>query len=397
MVRPFRFGVIGSGRQGAAAAYWLARWNPDDAILVTDRDPKVAETAADRVNRLTGLQSAVPRPLDVEDPELLMETLVQIDVVTCAVPFEMIVGCTVAAVNAGTSMVDLGGHTETVLRQLEHDHRARAADVSIVPDCGMGPGMSNTMGLAGLERLRAAGVDARELRIWEGGLPLDPPKPYGYLASFNIEGLTNEYDGEAVFLRNGRVTKVEALTEVELLEFDGIGRLEAFVTSGGTSTLPYTLEGELEVLENKTCRYPGHLEKFRAFRELGLFSRDPLVVDGARVRPRDVYHALLGPRIHADRVDDICLIRAVATGDEGGRRGTVTLELVDRHDPHTGLTAMERLTGGHAALMACFIARGEVAPGVRTLDQTVSSLRFIEEARRRGFEITERVDIGSEV
>lgn len=144
--------------------------------------------------------------------------------------------------------------------------------MAIVPDCGMSPGMSNTMGLAAVERLKAAGAVPRELRIWDGGLPLNPRPPWGYEASFNIEGLTNEYDGEAVFLRDGRVTTVRALTEPEQVVFNGLGTLEAFVTSGGTSTLAYTLEGNLHTFENKTVRYPGHLERFRPFRDLGLFS-----------------------------------------------------------------------------------------------------------------------------
>jgi lysine 6-dehydrogenase len=252
--------------------------------------------------------------------------------------------------------------------------------------------MSNMMGLAALERLQADAATPRELRLWEGGLPLEPSSPWGYVASFNIEGLTNEYDGEAVFLRDGRATMVPTMTELEQVTFEGIGTLEAFVTSGGTSTLPYVLEGKLETFENKTCRYPGHFERFRAFRDLGLFSEQAVLIDGMRVKPRDLYHALLEPQIHADRVEDFCVIRARATGDKDGGRIAVTLDLVDRHHPETGFSAMERTTGGHAALMATLLARGAIPPGVRTLDKTLSALALVEEARAWGFAITENVE-----
>lgn len=212
------------------------------------------------------------------------------------------------------------------------------------------------------------------------------------MASFNLEGLTNEYDGEAVFLRDGRVTRVKALTELEYVSFDKLGTLEAFVTSGGTSTLAHSLEGTLKTLENKTCRYPGHYQRFRAFQDLGLFSEQPVLVDGVAVRPRDFYHTLLRPQLHVDRVEDVCVIRATATGKHDGMPTEVTLELVDYYDPETGLSAMVRITGGHAALMATFIGQGRIVPGVRTLEATVPALSFVDAARTWGFPITHRLE-----
>ena len=389
MTRPFRYGVIGSGRQGTAVAFHLATWGATERVLLADRDMEVASQASARVNQLIGRDVAFPRHVDVSDSHLLADTLASVEVIVCAVPYSMILACTRAAIEAGTSMVDLGGHTETVLQQLELDGSATAAATTIVPDCGMGPGMSNTMGLAALERLQLAGATPRELRLWDGGLPQDPPPPWGYVASFNIEGLTNEYDGEAVFLREGRVTKVRSLTELEHVVFDGLGTLEAFVTSGGTSILPYALEGTLDTFENKTCRYPGHFERFRAFRDLGLFSEQVVVIDGVPIRPRDLYHVLLGAQIHGDRVQDVCVIRARAAGEKDGATMTATLELVDHYDAETGFTAMERVTGGHAAIMATLIARGAIPPGVRSLERTVPARIFLEEARGRGFTISE--------
>jgi lysine 6-dehydrogenase len=384
------FGVIGSGRQGTAAAYDLAAVQDADLVVMFDADVAVARQAAGRINCLARREVACPQELDVRDPAALVAALSPLGVVVCAVPFALIPACTTAAIEARTGMVDLGGHTDTVLAQLALNAEAAAAGVAIVPDCGMGPGLNNTLGIYVVEALEAAGATPIAVRLYDGGLPGDRSGGWGYRSTFHINGLTNEYTGHALFLREGRITPVETLTEVEALEFDDLGPLEAFVTSGGTSTVPYTLEGRLETYENKTLRYPGHLAAFRAFKQLGLFAEEPIEVDGCPVRPRALYHALLGPQIAADAVDDVCVMRAIGTGLRDGREIELRLDLVDRRDPETGFSAMERLTGWHAAIMAGFVADGSVAHGVHPVERAVPAARFVEQVRRRGFAIDER-------
>lgn len=385
-----QYGVLGAGRQGTAAGYDLAVRGGAARVMFADRDPDAAARAADTVNRLANVEIAEGASVDVTDHPALVEWLAPRDVVVCAVPFVHILGCTQAAIEAATGMVDLGGHTETVLRQLEMDDDARRAGIAVIPDCGMGPGMNNTLGLYTIERLRARGAHPREVRLWDGGLPQQPPEPWGYQSTFHINGLTNEYDGQAVFLRAGRMTLVDALTEPELIEFPGVGTLEAFVTSGGTSTVPHTLLGELEVYENKTCRYPGHYAQFKAFKDLGLFGEQPVeIAPGEQVVPRRLYHALLGPQLAADQVRDVCVIRARGTGELKGKTVSLVVDLVDRFDPHTGFTAMERLTGWHAAIMAAFVGHRTVSPGVRPVERALPATTFLEEVRRRGFTVDE--------
>ncbi|NPV68644.1 MAG: hypothetical protein HPY64_16020 [Anaerolineae bacterium] len=392
MAEGFRYAVVGAGRQGTAAAYDMVMRGGAKSVLLADVDAGTARRAAERINRLTGRDVARAAQIDVRDYDALVELLTPVDVYLCAVPYRFILGCTQAAIQARTSMVDLGGHTETVLRQLALDAEARSAGVSIVPDCGMGPGLNNTLGLYTVEQLEARGAVPREVRIWDGGLPVNPPPPWGYQASFHINGLTNEYSGQAVFLRDGKITLVDTFTELEMLEFDGLGQLEAFVASGGTSTVPYTYEGRLQVYENKICRYPGHYAQFKAFKDLGLFSEEPIEVgpDRMRVIPREFYHTLLAPQIEVEQVIDICVMRARGTGALDGRDISLVVDLVDGYDPATGFNGMERLTGWHAAIMAEFIARGEVQPGVWPMEKAVTSTRFMEKIRERGFRVTER-------
>jgi lysine 6-dehydrogenase len=391
----FRYAVVGAGRQGTAAAYDMVLRGGAESVLLADAEIGMAQRAAARINHLTGREVASGVALDVRDHAALVRLLAGVDVWLCAVPYRFIPGCTQAALEARASMVDLGGHTQTVLAQMQHDGEAKAAGVSIVPDCGMGPGLNNTLGLYTVEQLEARGAAPREVRIWDGGLPVDPPEPWGYQASFHINGLTNEYSGQAVFLRDGKLTLVDTFTEMEILEFDGLGKLEAFVASGGTSTVPYNYAGKLQVYENKICRYPGHFAQFKAFKDLGLFAEEPIAIgpDGSRISPREFYHALLGPQIEVEQVIDVCVMRAQGIGEQDGHDLALVVDLVDGYDPATGFNGMERLTGWHAAIMCEFIARGEVPPGVWPMEYAVTSTRFMQKIRERGFRVTERWEV----
>ena len=387
----FRYGVVGAGRQGVATAYDMATHGGGASVLIMDRDAEIARRAADRINGLAGRTVAQGRQVDARDSDALSAALAGLDVFLCGTPFELIPQATEAALRAGVSMVDYGGHTPTVLAQLERDAEAKAAGIAIVPDCGMGPGMNNTLGAYAVELMEGEGLIPREVYLWDGGLPQNPVPPWNYQLTFNINGLTNEYYGQVAFLRDGKITMVGAFEELERLTFEGVGELEAFTTTGGTSTAPYTFEGKLQVYQNKTCRWPGHYAAFKAYQQLGLFELEPVIVDGRPVVPRDVFHALLAPKITARVVKDVCVMRAKGVGlDASGTPHAVIIDLIDLYDPETGFTAMERITGWHAGIMAEFIARGQVAPGVWPMERAVRASTFVEAARARGFEITVR-------
>ncbi|MBN2114783.1 MAG: saccharopine dehydrogenase NADP-binding domain-containing protein [Acidimicrobiia bacterium] len=388
------YGVLGAGRQGTAAAYDLAVHGGATRVLLGDRAAEVAGAAAARLNHLLEREAVEPVEVDAADRGALGRFLEPLDAFVCAVPYALLLPITRAAIAAGTGMVDMGGHTDTVLAQLAMHPEARQAGVAVVPDCGMGPGMNNTLGLYAMELLRSRGFTPRRVHLLDGGLPQDRSAPWGYRLCFNLEGLTNEYDGRAIVLRGGRLTHLDTLTEVEEVRFEELGVLEAFVTSGGTSTVPYGLEDVLDTYDNKTLRYPGHLAAFKAFKDLGLFGRDAVPVGGIAVTPRDFYHALLGPIIETSGLEDVCVLRARAEGEDGTHQAAVVVDMVDRHDPATGFAAMERLTGWHAAIMAALIAAGHVPAGVHSLEKAVPASRFMEEARRRGFTWTERWEEG---
>jgi len=382
----YTYAVLGAGRQGTSAAYDLAKFGEANRIFLVDRDQRTAYDSAKRINQLIGHEIAFGKALDVSDRTALDAFLPGVHVALSAVPYFFNLEITKACVGAGVSLCDMGGHTDVVRQQLALDSEAQEAGVSIVPDCGMGPGLNVTMAMYAVDLLD----EAHAVHIFDGGLPQDPIPPWNYQATFHINGLTNELDGQATFLRNGALTPVDTLTEPEFIDFPLLGRLEADVTSGGMSTSPWTLEGQLQEYTNKTLRYPGHFEWLRAFKELGLFSEKAITVHGKQVIPREVYHALLEPKIRAEDIRDICVMRVVGYGLKDGKKTTLTVDLVDRYDEETGFTAMERLTGWHCAIMMGFQARGRVPAGGISLEVAVPAAEFMEAIRQRGIQFDVR-------
>jgi len=177
---------------------------------------------------------------------------------------------------------------------------------------------------------------------------------------------------------------------LETIDFPPLGQMEAFVISGSMSTTPWSHLGKLERYDNKVLRYPGHFHTFEAFKRLGLFSEQPLEVNGQSIIPRDVYHALLAPKISAPDIVDICVMRAVGIGEKDGKNARVTVDLIDGYDEATGFTGMERLTGWHCALMMGFQARGKITPGAHRMENAVPAKDIMEEVRKRGIDFEVR-------
>ena len=383
----FSYLVLGAGRQGTAAAYDLVMFGDARRVTMADRDLTIASAAADRVNRLTGRGVADAAAVDAADPAAVLRALGGHDVAISAVPYFFNLAITRAAIERGVSLCDLGGNTDIVRQQHALDVEARAAGVTIVPDCGMGPGMGNTLAVHAMELLD----EADGVRIYDGGLPLEPRPPWSYVASFSIEGLTNEYYGAMTILRDGALVDAPAFSEPEIVDFPPLGRLEAFAASGGVSTAPWTFKGKLRNYDLKILRYPGSYAQLKAFADLGLFELEPVEVDGHPVVPRHVFHALFEPQVRREVVEDICLIRAYATGRKDGQPAAAIVQLVDRYDPSTGFSSMERTTGWHASIVAALVARAEVRRGAVPVELGLPSRVFIDEARRRGFEVTTEI------
>lgn len=384
----YTYAVLGAGRQGTAAAYHMARWGQAKQVILADYNLNAAREAANRVNELMGRPIAAAVQVNVTDLAAVERLLANVDSFLSAVPYYYNLDITRAAVKAKTNMCDLGGHVGIARQQHEFDAKARQAGISIIPNCGQVPGVGTTLMVYAMELLD----EAVDVLMWDGGIPRHPRPPFNYLLTFNIAGLTNEYAEPAIFIRDWKVTEVDTMTELETVEFpEPIGTLEAFVAGGGTDTMPWTFEGKVRTLQNKTLRHPGHFAQLRAFYDLGLWDLTPIKVGNVEVKPRDVFHALFEPKVTFPEDEDIVIVRVKATGKKEGRQAEALVEIIDYFDEATGFTAMERCTGWTAALVAEMMARGQTPRGAGGVEKQVPARPYIEELRRHGISVTEAV------
>lgn len=383
----FNYAIIGTGRQGTASAYDFAKFGDADKIILIDSNEEALSNSLAKLKKLTNRSIFETVVIDINDTIRLEENLNGINAIVSGVPYYFNKSLTEIAIKIGANFVDFGGNTDVVKEQLGLDKDAKDANISVIPDCGMDPGLNISLIMYIFEIFD----EPHSIKSYGAGLTQFPKPPWNFELTFHINGLTNEYFGKALFLRDNEVEEISCLSELETIQFpDSLGELEAAVTSGGLSTLPYTLKGKLKILENKTLRYPGHWQQFKAFSDLGLFNTKPIEVDGVMVSPRAFYHKLIEHQISTDNTKDIGIIRIFADGKKSGRDSRYELELIDYFDQETGFTAMQRLTGWHASTMAILANKGKVKKGVIPVENAIPGREIKVEMEKRGIKIKEK-------
>ena len=369
--------VLGAGLQGSACAYDLLQ-NPN-VTEVRLADLNVSHLP-DFLNEFSG-KRLIPTPLDVRDHDAVLAVMRESKATMSAIPYYFNLGLARLAVQAGTNFCDLGGNTEIVFQQKELDAEARKAKVTIVPDCGLAPGMVNILAQYGIQQLD----DVQSVKIFVGGLPQQPEGPLGYQIVYSLEGVLDYYTTLSWIVRNGKREQVKALSEREPVIFPKpVGELEAFHTAGGLSTMAWRYEGTIPSMEYKTLRYPGHAHIMEAIRELGLLDLAPIDVKGMKVVPRDVTVAAMGPRLTKPKGRDLVALRVEVEGTKGGAPKKLGWELLDYYDESRGISAMMRTTGYSLSITGQMQANGELETGVHTPDECIPAEKYISELAKRG-------------
>ncbi len=374
--------VLGAGRMGLGAVFDLAHNSPlVDSITVADADFAKAQQVADLVNssKISAIQ------LDVSDYEKTISAMRGHDSAVSCVNYWHNFELSRAAIEAQINFCDLGGNNYVAREQLALDKEAKNAGINIIPDCGLAPGMVSILAMHGAKRFD----EIEEIHIRVGGLPQNPQPPLDYQLIFSVEGLINEYVEAARIIRGGEIKEIEPMTELETLAFDGFPALEAFQTSGGTSTLPETFLGKLRELDYKTIRYAGHCDKFKTMIDLGLCSSEEITADYVKVKPRKVLGELLQRNLPADEPDYV-LIRLEFVGKKTGETKRLRYDIIDKFDEETGLSAMMRTTAFPASIIAQITAQGDVKMrGATPQEKAIDAEKFIAELARRNIKIQE--------
>ncbi len=390
--------VLGSGRMGHGAVFDLIHNSSGvERVTVADFDLTKAEAVVAAVD--AGRVDA--RQINASNYADIVELMRGHDSVISCVNYWYNVSLSKAAIEVGANFCDLGGNNYIVDEQLALDPQAKAAGVSIIPDCGLAPGMVSVLAMHGAAKFD----EIEEIHIRVGGLPQDPQPPLNYQLVFSVEGLINEYIETARVIRDGELQTVESMTEIESLSFDGFPPLEAFQTSGGTSTLPDSFLGKIKELDYKTIRYAGHCDMFKTMIDLGLCSSEEIVLSepGAiatgctRIAPRKVFGELLQQHLPSDEPDYV-LVRLDFVGkglkaetrpvgsvpSDPGTKQRLRYDIVDKFDPATGMSAMMRTTAFPASIIAQMMASGDVRMrGATPQEKAIDSEKFVAELERR--------------
>jgi len=376
--------VLGAGLQGSACAFDLLQ-NPDVVEV------RLADLNVEHVPSFLAPYSGprlIPTRLDVRARDAVLALMRKSDAVMSAIPYYFNFPLAELAVEAGVHFCDLGGNTEIVSQQRGLNAQAAAKGVTVIPDCGVAPGMVNVLAQHGISQLDS--VDA--VRMFVGGLPQKPEPPLNYQIVYSLEGVLDYYTTLSWVLRDGKRHQVMALSERERVQFPSpVGELEAFHTAGGLSTMPFRYEGKISSMEYKTLRYPGHAHIMEAIRDLGLLSLDSVDVKGTKVVPRDVVVATIGPNLRKPEGRDLVALRVTVSGTKNGAPRKLSWELIDHYDERHGISAMMRTTGYSLSITGQMQARGEITPaGVHTPDECVPPQRYIDELGKRGIRIATR-------
>lgn len=338
---PMRIVLLGAGRVGGAIARDLAAGG-EFHVTVVDRDPAA-------LSRLDGTEGISVQEADLADAREVQRVVRDHEMVVGAVPGLMGFATLRTVLEAGKNVVDISFFAEDPFLL---DGLARERGLTALVDCGVAPGCSNLI----LGRLEDLMDSTTRFECLVGGLPAQPEEPFAYKAPFSPIDVIEEYMRPARIRRDGSPETVPALSEVESVDFPGVGVLEAFYTDGVRSLLDTT---DTPTLIEKTLRYPGHAEQMRVFREMGLFGTDPIEVGGVTLRPLDLTASLLFEAWrYEEGEEDLTAMRVTVDGEQGGHATRHVYQMLDRYDRSSGTSSMSRTTGYTCTAMVRMVARG---------------------------------------
>ena len=370
--------VLGAGRMAYGFVFDMLKNKNIQSIDIVDRE----QTALDEMKAHFANPLLFFHCIEADNLRELKPLFEKAAGAISAVPYDYNVDLTELAIESGTHFVDLGGNNTVVERQFRLDKKAKENNVGIVPDCGLAPGMTSIVAPYVMDQL--ARIDDVKIRV--GGLPLAPQTPLKYKLVFSVHGLINEYIEPSVIVEGGKIKKVASMTGLETLDFPHpFGKLEAFYTSGGTSTMPQTFVNDVINLDYKTIRYPGHASLMKAMIDLGFTDKKAQFdLDGKTMNTRATFEAMLNSLLQYES-EDVVLISVTAKGQKEGREKTLVYQAIEYGDKKNKLTAMMRTTAFPASIILQMLVEDKIKDrGVLKQELSVPGFEFMNELEKRG-------------
>jgi lysine 6-dehydrogenase len=357
--------VLGSGMMGQAIAYDLYNYSKFDYVTIADKDKKILQSANDFLNK----KEIDFQKINIEKTELVTDFLKNYDIAVSAVPYKYNYKLAKIAIESKTHFLDLGGNNDIVKKERSLTKMAKLNEITIIPDCGLAPGLTSiiTKDIVG----QMDGLEYVKIRV--GGLPINPKPPLNYQIVFSPYGLINEYIEDSIILNKGDIIKKPSMTEIEEITFpDPFGTMEAFLTSGGCSTLPYTYNKKINYLDYKTIRYKGHCEQIK-----------PLL----DIKPKEKLVKYLEDTLPKNE-KDVVLLKVLSKGKINCKDTKLDYLMIDYYDNKNNITSMMRTTAYPTSIIAILIEKNIInRNGVFCPEEVVPCDPFFKELEKRKIKI----------
>ncbi len=374
--------VLGAGMMGKALAYDLIKYSNFDNVAIADKDKNTLQSTKKFLNKID------IHNINIEKSNNVRALFRKYDLAISAVPYKFNYILAKIAIETNTHFLDLGGNNDIVEKERSLFDIARKKGIIIIHDCGLAPGLSSVIVRDIVEQMES--IEYVKIRV--GGLPINPIPPFNYQIVFSPNGLINEYVEDTIVLNNGNIVKKKSMTELETIVFPKpFGAMEAFLTSGGCSTLPYTYKDKIGFLDFKTVRYPGHCKMFKLLLDLGLGSEKPIKIGENFVIPRDMLTSLLIKYLPVNE-KDVVLLKVLTNGIKNGNKVDLEYTMIDYFDEKNNITSMMRTTSYPTSIIAQMIGQGIIIePGVFGCEEIVPCSLFFKELKKRKIKILKEI------
>jgi saccharopine dehydrogenase-like NADP-dependent oxidoreductase len=373
--------VLGCGNIGSVAAKDFAESLPSTQVILADMNETRAKEAASKI----GQENVSWTKVDASNHNELVSTLKKFDIAIGALPGEIGYQVCKASCDAGTDMVDVSYMPEDVMT-LQKD--ASKAEISLLPDCGMSPGLGSV--LVGHAASKLDKVET--VHMLNGGLPEKPVPPLGYVITWSVKDLIDMYSRKVHIVKEGKIVQVPAMSGLQEITFPSVGKLEAFYTDG-LRTMLYTFKDAKNMWE-KSLRFPGHVEKIGLLKDLGFFEEEEVKMEKFSVSPKEVTAKLLESKLKRKDIEDIVVMLIEVEGIENGKRVHYTYHALDHYDKKRQVTAMARTTAYTASVVAQLLAqkivkeKGVIPPEKLGMDNRLYD-KFMSLMKKRGVNVKE--------
>ena len=335
-----KIAILGAGMVGRAMALDLAT---DFDVTSFDISEKNLQLLQERNN------SVQVKKADLTSFNRYSDWLQPFDMVVTAVPGFMGFETLKAVINAGKNVADISFFPEDALQL---DPLAKEKNVTVITDVGVAPGMSNII----LGRYNEE-ITVTNFECYVGGLPVHPTAPFYYKAPFSPVDVIEEYTRPARLKEKGKIVEKPALTEREMIYFEGVGQLEAFNTDGLRSLL-FSMP-HIPDMKEKTLRYPGHIDLIIALKQAGFFEKEPVDIRGMKITPLEFSSKALIKEWELDEnEEELTVMRVIVEGEKNGQKRRIEYNLLDIYDPVTKASSMSRTTGYTCTAAVHLIIKG---------------------------------------